>query len=99
MAGHAGVGDSLDCHPDAGCSRPRAWSTRHTLKEGKSVTEAEMKKAADKGRIAALMAAADWLETKSDKSRQHPGADLVRAEARADAYDNAAMTLRAWATK
>ncbi len=60
------------------------------------MTEAEAK-AADKGRIAALMAAADWLETKSDKSRRYPGDDLVRAEARADAYDNAAMTLRAWA--
>ncbi len=62
------------------------------------MTEAEAK-AADAGRISALMAAADWLETKSDKARRYPGADLVYAEGRADAYDNAASTLRAWAAK
>lgn len=65
---------------------------------GVRMTEAE-DKAADMGRICALKVAADWLETKADKARRYPGADLVRAEARADAYDNAAMTFRRWVLK
>ena len=60
------------------------------------MTEAEAR-AADKGRIAALMAAVDWLETKADKCRHHPGADTGAANERAGAYDNAASTLRLWA--
>ena len=62
------------------------------------MTEAEAK-AADRGRVAALLAASDWLENKADKARWFPGIDLVRAEAAADAYENAAMTLKAWASK
>ena len=49
--------------------------------------------------MAALLAASDWLENKADKARWFPGIDLVRAEAAADAYENAAMTLKAWASK
>ena len=62
------------------------------------MTEAEAK-GAERGRVAALMAASDWLETKAAKCRQFPGADVHGANERAAAYENAASTLRLWASR
>lgn len=75
--------------------KSRAEADRETLQD-LSEREAEI---ADAATRLAFDKAGDWLSMKQAKAEQFPGGDVEAANARANAYRNAAQELYGWAIR